>query len=220
MSIIEMREVSKTYNSRTAVDGFSMSVERGERVALVGPSGCGKTTVLRLLAGLEVPTSGVINIDGALVAEHGRNVVEPERRHIGMVFQDLALWPNMTVLEHLEFALRYDRRNKLTDKPGRIRNVLEMVRMGDRARARPGELSGGEQQRVALARALVANPTIVLMDEPLTSLDLDLKLHLRREILRLHAKLSFALVYVTHDAEEAAEVGSRVIEMRPAPPTA
>jgi ABC-type Fe3+/spermidine/putrescine transport system ATPase subunit len=95
-----------------------------------------------------------------------------------------------------------------------------MVRMDDRARARPGELSGGEQQRVALARALVANPTIVLMDEPLTSLDLDLKLHLRREILRLHAELSFALVYVTHDAEEAAEVGSRVIEMRPAQPTA
>jgi len=220
MSTIEMREVSKTYNSRTAVDGFSMSVERGERVALVGPSGCGKTTVLRMMAGLEVPTAGAISIDGTLVAEHGRNLVEPERRHIGMVFQDLALWPNMTVLEHLEFALRYDRRNKLTDKPGRIRNVLEMVRMGDRARARPGELSGGEQQRVALARALVANPTIVLMDEPLTSLDLDLKLHLRREILRLHAELSFALVYVTHDAEEAAEVGSRVIEMRPAPPTA
>jgi iron(III) transport system ATP-binding protein len=220
MSAIEMREVSKTYNSRTAVDGFSMSVERGERVALVGPSGCGKTTVLRMMAGLEVPTAGAISIDGTLVAEHGRNLVEPERRHIGMVFQDLALWPNMTVLEHLEFALRYDRRNKLTDKPGRIRNVLEMVRMGDRARARPGELSGGEQQRVALARALVANPTIVLMDEPLTSLDLDLKLHLRREILRLHAELSFALVYVTHDAEEAAEVGSRVIEMRPAQPTA
>jgi iron(III) transport system ATP-binding protein len=173
-----------------------------------------------MMAGLEVPTSGAISIDGTLVAEHGRNLVEPERRHIGMVFQDLALWPNMTVLEHLEFALRYDRRNKLTDKPGRIRNVLEMVRMGDRARARPGELSGGEQQRVALARALVANPTIVLMDEPLTSLDLDLKLHLRREILRLHAELSFALVYVTHDAEEAAEVGSRVIEMRPAQPTA
>ena len=220
MSTIEMREVSKTYNGRTAVDGFSMSVERGERVALVGPSGCGKTTVLRMMAGLEVPTAGAISIDATLVAEHGRNLVEPERRHIGMVFQDLALWPNMTVLEHLEFALRYDRRNKLTDKPGRIRNVLEMVRMGDRARARPGELSGGEQQRVALARALVANPTIVLMDEPLTSLDLDLKLHLRREILRLHAELSFALVYVTHDAEEAAEVGSRVIEMRPAPPTA
>ncbi len=181
---------------------------------LVGPSGCGKTTVLRLLAGLEVPTSGAISIDGMLVAEHGRNLVEPEQRHIGMVFQDLALWPHMTVYQHLEFALRYDTRNKPTDRPVRIREVLQMVRLADRAQAKPGELSGGQQQRVALARALVANPTIVLMDEPLSSLDPELNLHLRKEILRLHAELSFSLVYVTHSVEEAAEVGSRVLVMR------
>ena len=209
-----MREVSKTYNRRTVVEGFSASVERGERVVLVGPSGCGKTTVLRLLAGLEVPSSGAISIDGTLVAERGRNLVEPEQRHIGMVFQDLALWPHMTVYEHLEFALRYDKRNKRADRPVRIREVLQMVRMADRARAKPGELSGGEQQRVALARALVANPTIVLMDEPLSSLDPELNLHLRREILRLHAELGFSLVYVTHSGEEAADIGSRVLVMR------
>jgi iron(III) transport system ATP-binding protein len=214
MNAIELRAVSKAYDGRTAVDGVSVSVERGERVALVGPSGCGKTTVLRLVGGLEVPDSGGIRIDGALVAEHGRNLVEPEQRHIGMVFQDLALWPHMTVHEHLDFALRYDKRSKRTDRPGRIREVLEMVRLSDRARAKPGELSGGEQQRVALARALVANPTIVLMDEPLSSLDPELNLHLRREILRLHAELGFTLVYVTHSREEAADLGSRVILMR------
>lgn len=214
MNAIELRAVSKAYEARTAVSGLSVSAERGERVALVGPSGCGKTTVLRLVAGLEVPDSGVIRIDGTLVAEHGRNLVEPEQRHIGMVFQDLALWPHMTVHEHLDFALRYDKRSKRTDRPSRIREVLEMVRLSDRAHAKPGELSGGEQQRVALARALVANPTIVLMDEPLSSLDPELNLHLRGEILRLHAELGFTLVYVTHSSEEAADLGSRVILMR------
>ena len=213
MSAIELRAVSKGYDGRTVVDGISASVERGERVVLLGPSGCGKTTVLRLVAGLEVPDLGVISIDGNPVAAEGRNLVEPEQRHIGMVFQDLALWPHMSVSQHLEFALRYDGRTKLLDRPARIRDVLKMVRMADRAQARPAELSGGEQQRVALARALVANPAVVLMDEPLSSLDLELNLHLRREILRLHAELSFTLVYVTHSREEAADIGSRVIAM-------
>jgi ABC-type Fe3+/spermidine/putrescine transport system ATPase subunit len=211
MNAIELRAVSKAYDGRIAIDEISMSVERGERVALVGPSGCGKTTVLRLVAGLEVPDSGAIRIDGRLVAERGRNLVEPEQRHVGMVFQDLALWPNMTVYEHLEFALRYNRRSKPTDRSIRIREVLAMVRMTERARAKPGELSGGEQQRVALARALVASPGLVLMDEPLSSVDPELNLHLRKEILRLHAELGFTLVYVTHSREEATELGSRLI---------
>jgi len=214
MSAIELHAVSKAYNGRKVVDAISASVEPGERVVLLGPSGCGKTMVLRLVAGLEVPDSGAISIDGCRVAEDRRNVVEPEHRHIGMVFQDLALWPHMTVSQHLEFALRYELRSKPADRPARIREVLEMVRMGDRAQAKPGELSGGQQQRVALARALVANPTIVLMDEPLSSLDPELNLHLRQKILRLHAELGFTLVYVTHSREEAADVGSRVIAMR------
>jgi len=215
MSAIELRAVSKAYDGRAVVDGISVSVERGERVVLLGPSGCGKTTVLRLVAGLEVPDSGAITINGSPVAEGGRNLVEPERRHIGMVFQDLALWPHMTVSQHLEFALRYDIRTDLAHRPARIREALEMVCMADRAQAKPGELSGGQQQRVALARALVANPAVVLMDEPLSSLDLELNRYLRREILRLHAELGFTLVYVTHNREEAADIGSRVIAMRP-----
>jgi ABC-type Fe3+/spermidine/putrescine transport system ATPase subunit len=214
MSAIELRAVSKGFDGRTVVDAISASVERGERVVLLGPSGCGKTTLLRLVAGLEAPDSGAIIIDGNRVAANGRILVEPEQRHIGMVFQDLALWPHMTVSQHLEFALRYDLRNKPPHRPARIREVLEMVRMADRAQAKPGELSGGQQQRVALARALVASPAIVLMDEPLSSLDPELNLHLRREILGLHAVLGFTLVYVTHSREEAAEIGSRIVAMR------
>jgi len=211
MMAIELHAVSKAYHGRVVVEELSALVERGERLVLVGPSGCGKTTLLRLVAGLEVPDSGAISINGIRVAEDGRNLVQPELRHIGMVFQDLALWPHMTVWKHLEFALRYASQLKPADRPARIREVLEMVRMADRAQAKPGDLSGGQQQRVALARALVANPTIVLMDEPLSSLDPELNLHLRRELLRLHAQLGFTLVYVTHDRDEAAEVGSRVI---------
>jgi iron(III) transport system ATP-binding protein len=214
MNAIELRAVTKAYDGRTAVDGISMSIERGERVALVGPSGCGKTTILRLVAGLEVPDAGAIRINGALVAERGLNLVEPEQRHVGMVFQDLALWPHMTVHQHLDFALRYAKRSNHADRSSRIREILEMVRLSDRAHAKPGELSGGEQQRVALARALVGNPTIMLMDEPLSSLDPELNLHLRREILGLHTQLAFALVYVTHNREEAADLGSRLILMR------
>ncbi len=211
MIAIELHAVSKAYSGRVVIEKLSASVERGERLVLVGPSGCGKTTVLRLVAGLEVPDSGAISINGSRVAEDGRNLVQPERRHIGMVFQDLALWPHMTVSQHLEFALRYASQLKPADRPARIREVLEMVRMADRAQAKPGDLSGGQQQRVALARALVANPAIILMDEPLSSLDPELNLHLRRELVRLNSERGFTLVYVTHDRDEAAEVGSRVI---------
>ena len=214
MSAIELRDVVKTYDGRRVVDAISVSVERSERVVLLGPSGCGKTTVLRLVAGLEVPDSGAVRINGSEVAAGGRNVIEPEQRHIGMVFQDLALWPHMTVFQHLEFALRYDKLKQFADRPGRILEVLEMVRMADRAHAKPGELSGGQQQRVALARALVTKPAIVLMDEPLSSVDHELNLHLRGEILRLHAALGFTLVYVTHSREEAADIGTRVIAMQ------
>jgi len=214
MNTIELEDVSKAYNGRRAIDAFSVSIKRGERVVLLGPSGCGKTTLLRLVAGLEVLDSGVISIEGRKVAADGRNLIEPGQRHVGMVFQDLALWPHMTVFQHLEFALRYQKLNDFADGPSRIQEVLEMVRLEDRTHAKPGELSGGQQQRVALARALIANPAIVLMDEPLTSLDHELNLHLRGEILRLHAALGFTLMYVTHSREEAADIGSRVIAMR------
>jgi iron(III) transport system ATP-binding protein len=214
MRSIELQAVSKAYKSRTVIQRLSFSVESGERLVLLGPSGCGKTTLLRLISGLEVPDEGVISIDGRRVAQGTQNLVPPERRRIGMVFQDLALWPHMTVAEHLDFALRYYADWRHGPRTERAREVLEIVRMNDLANARPGELSGGEQQRVALARALVANPSILLMDEPLSSLDADLSLHLRRELLNLQTELSFTLVYVTHNHDEASHVGSRVMLMR------
>jgi len=213
MSAVEVRHVFKSYGLRAIIEDVSMSIAASERVVLLGPSGCGKTTLLRLIAGVEVPDAGSIELEDIPVAQSGRNLVEPERRNIGMVWQDLALWPHMRAWEQLDFVLRYNAGHTPTQRPGRILEVLRMVRLADRVHARPGELSGGEQQRLALARALVGEPRLVLMDEPLASLDPELRLHLRREILRLHAQLGFTLMLVTHDREEAAEVGSRIVPM-------
>jgi iron(III) transport system ATP-binding protein len=213
MSGIELQAVSKAYQGHIALRDIWMRVQPGERVVLQGPSGCGKTTVLRLVAGLEVPDAGVISLRGRRVAQEGCNLVAPEQRHLGMVFQDLALWPHMSVAQHLQFALRYAPL-RVADPADRVREVLQLVQLLDRADARPGELSGGEQQRLALARAIVAKPAIVLMDEPLSSVDPELSAHLRGEILSLHAALGFTLLYVTHNREEAADLGSRVFHLR------
>jgi len=212
MNIIEVQSVSKVYGDRAAVSGFSLNVAQGERIALLGPSGCGKTTVLRLLAGLAVPDSGRILIDGAAVATEGRNLREPEERNLGMVFQDLALWPHLTVRGNLEFGLKA-RRVPAGERRHKVRKMLERVRMAPYLNAKPATLSGGQQQRVALARALVLEPRVLLMDEPLSSLDIELNVRLRREILKLQGALGFALLYVTHDREEAFDMGVRVIVM-------
>jgi len=213
MMAVEMQSVSKAYDARGVIKGLSLTVVRGERLVLVGPSGCGKTTLLRLVAGLEIPDSGSIAINGRMVAQGGRNLVPPEERRIGMVFQDLVLWPHMTVSEHLEFALRYDARLQPVERPARMREILDMVRMANCAEAKPASLSGGQQQRVALARAVVAHPEIVLMDEPLSSLDQELRSHLCQEIVNLHGKLGFTLIYVTHNRNEADDMGDRSIVM-------
>ena len=212
MSAIELRAVSKGYRGRRVIDELSLRVAAGERLVLTGPSGCGKSTLLHLIAGLATPDSGDILIDGVLVASAKRNLREPEERGIGMVFQDLALWPHMTVADNIEFGLRA-RRLPRTDRRQRVRDMVNLVKLGDYLNAKPGELSGGEQQRVALARALAQWPAIVLMDEPLSSLDEELKAQMRREILRLHGELRFTLVYVTHSREEANELGTRTVAL-------
>lgn len=213
MPFIEFQSVSKIYKDQPSVRELSFSVERGERLAILGPSGCGKTTLLRLLAGLIAPDSGRISIDGTVVSEAGRVLLAPEKRNIGMVFQDLALWPHLSVEGNLRFGLSARRAAK-READERIRRMLRLMQMEASARKKPGELSGGEQQRVALARALVLEPQILLMDEPLSSLNEELNLRLRREILRLHHELGFALLYVTHSREEAAEIGQRMLLMR------
>jgi iron(III) transport system ATP-binding protein len=215
MSAVEWRSVSKRYGARVALDSFSLAVAAGERVALIGPSGCGKTTALRLLAGFEAPDAGAVRIDERTVSEDGRILVAPEDRGLGMVFQDLALWPHLSVRGNLEFGLKA-RRVSAAERERRIHDVLALVRLPRELDLRPEQLSGGQQQRVALARALVGEPSVLLMDEPLASLDPELRAALRAEILGLHARLGFTLILVTHDREEAAELAARVVAVRPA----
>jgi ABC-type sugar transport system ATPase subunit len=213
MKIIEFRNISKHYSGQPAVRDFSLDIEEGERIVILGPSGCGKTTVLRLLAGFIPPDSGSIMIDGELVAADGRILKEPEERNLGMVFQDLALWPHLTVKGNLEFGLKAKGVPK-KEREERIREILRLVQMEEYIRAKPAELSGGQQQRVSLTRALILHPKALLMDEPLSNLDLELNIRLRQEILRLQNNIGFTLLYVTHDREEAFDIGTRVVVMK------
>ncbi len=213
MSIIEFKNVSKNYNDTPVIQNFSMKIDAGERVVVLGPSGCGKTTVLRLLAGFTSPDSGEIIINNQIVAAEGKIIKEPEERNLGMVFQDLALWPHLSVKGNLEFGLRAKRVQKIK-REKYIPEMLKLMQMEKSIHAKPAELSGGQQQRVALARALILHPEILIMDEPLSSLDQDLNVQLRKEILKLHNKIGFALLYVTHDREEAFDIGSRIIVMK------
>jgi ABC-type Fe3+/spermidine/putrescine transport system ATPase subunit len=212
MSVLKLDGVTRIYGSRKALDRFSLVVGERERVALLGPSGCGKTTALRLLAGFEAPDSGRVSISGAVAAEEGRILMPPERRDIGMVFQDLALWPHLSVRGNLEFGLKAQGLPRL-DRADRVKGMLKRVELLEYAGVKPTVLSGGQQQRVALARALVLGPRALLMDEPLSSLDSELNLKLREEILRLHEQLGFALLYVTHDREEAYALAERIVLM-------
>jgi iron(III) transport system ATP-binding protein len=213
MAVITFDSVSKIYSSKTVVHDFSLIVEAGQRVAILGPSGCGKTTVLRLLAGFIAPDAGTISIDGEVVATTGKILQQPEQRHLGMVFQDLALWPHLSVAGNLEFGLKAQGIPK-SQRTECVNEILKLVDMEMYRRSRPAELSGGQQQRVALARALVLQPKALLMDEPLSNLDEDLNKYLRGELLRLHARLGFTLLYVTHDRAEATEIGTRIVRMR------
>ena len=212
MSAVEFRSVAKVYRARRVIDSLSFAIEAGERVVLFGPSGCGKSTTLLLIAGLVAPDAGEIRLDGNVASTAGRIHAAPQARGVGMVFQDLALWPHMSVAENIGFGLRA-RRVTAAECRRRIGDIASLVGLGDYLQVRPGELSGGEQQRVALARALALQPRFLLMDEPLSNLDAVLSRRLRGEILRLHAELGFTLVYVTHGQEEAQEIGSRVIEL-------
>ena len=213
MSYIEVDHVSKSFGERVAINQLSLHIEKSERLVLFGPSGCGKTTVLRLLAGLEIPEQGSIRIDGRVVASSGKNLVPPEKRDLGMVFQDLALWPHMTVQQNLMFGLNA-RRVQKREADARVREMLQRVGLEHRNNAKPHELSGGEQQRVALARALVSRPSILLMDEPLSSLDDERKRTIASDLLGLQSQLGFTLIYVTHDRDETGLLASRVCQMR------
>lgn len=205
--------VTKRYGDRVAVDGVSLDVAAGARIVVLGPSGCGKTTLLRLIAGLTRLDAGEIWLDGRLVATSRTDLVPAHDRRLGFVFQDLALWPHLTVRQNLDFVMASVHVPK-TGRDVSAREILTLVRIEALAARYPHELSGGEQQRVALARALVGNPRLLLLDEPLSSLDPDLRSTLREELIRLHRTLQLTTVYVTHDREDAAVLADCVVEMR------
>jgi ABC-type Fe3+/spermidine/putrescine transport system ATPase subunit len=210
---LSIRNVSKRLDAHQALDGVSLDIGNGEAVAILGPSGSGKTTLLRLIAGLEVPDEGEIWMSGIQVAAATHSLSAPYERGIGFVFQDLALWPHLTVHEHLEFVLGSGKvpRHKRAD---RIQETLELARIPGLGARYPGQLSGGEQQRVALARALVGHPRLVLMDEPLSSLDPDLRSAVREELVILQRSLQVTTLYVTHDTQDASILADQIVEMR------
>ena len=204
--------VVKRFGKHQALDGVSLEVEVGDAVVILGPSGCGKTTLLRLIAGLEVPDSGDIYLSGTQVAGTGRSIVPPHQRGIGFVFQDLALWPHLTVHQHLDFVLSV-RKIPRRQRTAKVIDSLRLVRIEPLGGRYPHELSGGEQQRVALARAIVGAPRVLLLDEPLSSLDPELRGTLRSELARLQRTLGLTMVYVTHDREDAATLADSLVEM-------
>lgn len=204
--VIQCRELSKSFGADPVVRDVSLSLEPGEILALVGPSGSGKTTFLRLLAGFETPDSGTVDLEGRPVSGEG-TWVPPESRRLGMVFQDYALFPHLTVFQNVTFGLA-----KMSGpaRELRAREMLEMARLSHLAQRYPYQLSGGEQQRVALARSLAPNPLAILMDEPFSNLDPQLRTQLREEVKDIFRSSRVTVVYVTHDQEEALFMGDRV----------
>ena len=210
MESITLNTLNYAYDDHRLLKDFSLSVKSGERLVLLGPSGCGKTTILRLIAGFMAPQQGSILLEGKTVSRDGAILVAPEHRNLGMVFQDLALWPHLSVKGNIEFGLKARKVPRQT-RELKIREILTLTGLQGYESRMPSELSGGQQQRVALARALVLEPHILLMDEPLSSLDWELNRRLRQEILALQQKLGFTMLYVTHNREEAFEIATRVV---------
>jgi len=201
---VAVRNLTKRFGPLEVVSGINIAIEEGEMFTLLGPSGCGKTTLLRLIAGFYSADEGEISFDGRRV-----NDVPPHERGIGMVFQNYALWPHMTVHENVGYGLKLQKveSSKIADQ---VKSVLEKVKLTGLGDRYPGQLSGGQQQRVALARALVLNPKILLLDEPLSNLDAKIRIQVRAEIRKLQKELGITTVYVTHDQEEALTLSDRI----------
>ncbi len=207
MAFLELSGIQKRFGDVAAVQDFNLAAERGEFVSFLGPSGCGKTTTLRMIAGFERPTAGTIAIDGTDVTHRA-----PNQRNVGMVFQSYALFPNMNVASNIGFGLKIRKRPK-ADIDRRVGELLDLIHLEGRGDRYPWQLSGGQQQRVALARALAIEPTVLLLDEPLSALDAKIRVALRHEIRQIQRQLGITTVYVTHDQEEALELSDRIVVM-------
>ena len=199
--------LSKQFGNARAVERVDLAVDNGEKMVLIGPSGCGKTTLLRLIAGFEMPTAGTLAVGGDLVAGP-EQALPPEKRRVGMVFQDYALFPHMDVLHNVAYGVR-----DKSKRESRVGDVLELVGLSGMQRRLPHELSGGEQQRVALARALAPGPAVVLLDEPFSNLDAGLRARVRAEVRQILSDAGTSAIFVTHDQEEALFFGDRIAVM-------
>ena len=211
MSKLVLRNVSRSFGGVTAVDDFSLALAEGEFVSLLGPSGCGKTTTLRMIAGFMTPSAGTIEMDGAVISSPASSL-PPERRKMSMIFQSYAIWPNMTVADNVGFGLKV-RKVATEEVRRRVGEILDVVQLSALRDRYPAELSGGQQQRVALARSIVVKPSVLLLDEPLSNLDANLREEMRFEIRRLHDEFKITTVYVTHDQAEAMVTSDRIAVM-------
>ena len=206
MSSVVLKNLVKSYDSKkNIIDNINLEIKDKEFIVLVGSSGCGKSTILRLISGLEDITSGEILIDDKVV-----NNVHPKDRDIAFVFQSYALYPHMSVYDNIAFGLKMRKYDKKTIDT-KVREVAESLNLTELLNRKPKQLSGGQRQRVALGRAIVRNPKVFLMDEPLSNLDANLRVHMRSEIKRLHQKLKTTFIYVTHDQTEALTMGDRIV---------
>jgi iron(III) transport system ATP-binding protein len=211
MHKLAIRGIGCNFGESVAVQDFSLDISEGEFISLLGPSGCGKTTMLRMIAGFIPPTSGIIEMNGKILSSPS-SCVPPERRGMSMIFQSYAIWPNMTVAENVGFGLKL-RRLSAAEIARRTREILSVVQLAGLADRYPAELSGGQQQRVALARAIVIEPQVLLLDEPLSNLDANLRDEMRHEIRRIHDRFKMTTIYVTHDQAEAMVTSDRIVVM-------
>jgi iron(III) transport system ATP-binding protein len=207
---IVFRSIEKRFGDFPAIRSLDLEVKRGELLAVLGPSGCGKTTMLRIVAGLEAPSAGRIELGGEVLNDTAAGIaVPPERRGMGMVFQSYAVWPHMTAAENIDYPLRI-RKVPREERDERLARVIALVQLAGQERKYPHQLSGGQQQRVALARGLIIEPQVMLLDEPLSNLDAKLRRSMRREIREIQRSLGTTMLYVTHDREEAEEIADRM----------